>query len=73
MQQLELVSNVSRVHRKGVISPVILLYLQLGERYALVFRTDEIQCQKFDDTTDDFYELTVDDAKTLMRDLKRTR
>ncbi|XP_065213616.1 tether containing UBX domain for GLUT4 [Planococcus citri] len=45
----------------------------IGERYALIFKIDSVQSPRFDDQTDDFYELTVEDAKTLLRDIKRTR
>lgn len=38
-----------------------------------MFRTDAVQSPRFDDTSDDFFELTVEDAKTLLRDIRRTR
>ncbi len=40
-----------------------------------MFHADSLQSPRFSDLIedDDFYELTVDDAKALLRDIKRTR
>ncbi|XP_076755823.1 tether containing UBX domain for GLUT4 [Xylocopa sonorina] len=45
----------------------------LGERNALVFNLAEIQGTTRDELPDDFYDLTVNDAKILLRDAKRCR
>ncbi|XP_076475950.1 tether containing UBX domain for GLUT4 isoform X2 [Bombus vancouverensis nearcticus] len=45
----------------------------LGERNALVFDQTTIQRNFRDELPDDFYDLTVDDAKILLRDAKRYR
>ncbi|XP_043518609.1 tether containing UBX domain for GLUT4 isoform X2 [Frieseomelitta varia] len=45
----------------------------LGERNALVFNQAAIQGTFRDELPDDFYDLTVDDAKILLRDVKRYR
>ncbi|XP_054009482.1 tether containing UBX domain for GLUT4 isoform X1 [Hylaeus anthracinus] len=45
----------------------------LGERNALVFNHAIIQSIPKDELPDDFYDLTVDDAKVLLRDAKRRR
>ncbi|XP_033359267.1 tether containing UBX domain for GLUT4 isoform X2 [Bombus vosnesenskii] len=45
----------------------------LGERNALVFDQTTIQRKFRDELPDDFYDLTVDDAKILLRDAKRYR
>ncbi|CAK9830565.1 Tether containing UBX domain for GLUT4 [Anthophora retusa] len=45
----------------------------LGERNALVFNQASIQGTFRDEIPDDFYDLTVDDAKILLRDAKRYR
>ncbi|XP_050584582.1 tether containing UBX domain for GLUT4 isoform X3 [Bombus affinis] len=45
----------------------------LGERNALVFNQTTIQRKFRDELPDDFYDLTVDDAKILLRDAKRYR
>ncbi|CAK9806839.1 Tether containing UBX domain for GLUT4 [Anthophora quadrimaculata] len=45
----------------------------LGERNALVFNQASIQGTFRDEMPDDFYDLTVDDAKILLRDAKRYR
>lgn len=45
----------------------------LGERNALVFNQATIQGTFRDELPDDFYDLTVDDAKILLRDAKRYR
>ncbi|XP_003393444.1 tether containing UBX domain for GLUT4 isoform X2 [Bombus terrestris] len=45
----------------------------LGERNALVFNQTSIQRKSRDELPDDFYDLTVDDAKILLRDAKRYR
>ncbi|KOC60264.1 Tether containing UBX domain for GLUT4 [Habropoda laboriosa] len=45
----------------------------LGERNALVFNQASIQGTFRDELPDDFYDLTVDDAKILLRDVKRYR
>lgn len=47
--------------------------MQLGERNALVFDQTTIQRKFRDELPDDFYDLTVDDAKILLRDAKRYR
>lgn len=45
----------------------------MGERNALVFNQAEMQPISRDELPDDFYDLTVDDAKVLLRDVKRYR
>ncbi|OAD55874.1 Tether containing UBX domain for GLUT4 [Eufriesea mexicana] len=45
----------------------------LGERNALVFNQGAIQGSFRDDLPDDFFDLTVNDAKILLRDVKRYR
>ncbi|XP_076651501.1 tether containing UBX domain for GLUT4 [Halictus rubicundus] len=45
----------------------------LGERNALVFNQAMVQALSRDEFPDSFYELTVEDAKVLMRDAKRRR
>ncbi|XP_034196451.2 tether containing UBX domain for GLUT4 [Osmia lignaria lignaria] len=45
----------------------------LGERNALVFNQAEMKPISRDELPDDFYDLTVDDAKILLRDVKRYR
>ncbi|KAJ1529400.1 hypothetical protein ONE63_006183 [Megalurothrips usitatus] len=43
----------------------------LGERNAVLFDAATAQACKPEDVPDDFFDLTVDDAKQLLRDLKR--
>ncbi|XP_011311475.1 tether containing UBX domain for GLUT4 [Fopius arisanus] len=45
----------------------------LGERNALIFDQAEAQAIPCENLPDNFYDLTVDDAKTLLRDAKRQR
>ncbi|XP_076229786.1 tether containing UBX domain for GLUT4 isoform X2 [Nomia melanderi] len=45
----------------------------LGERNALVFNHAMVQALSRDEFPDSFYDLTVDDAKVLLRDAKRRR
>lgn len=45
----------------------------LGERNALVFNQAAMQPISRDEFPDDFYDLTVDDAKVILRDVKRHR
>lgn len=45
----------------------------LGERSALVFNQAMVQALSRDEFPDSFYELTIDDARVLMRDAKRRR
>ncbi|KAH0533771.1 tether containing UBX domain for GLUT4 [Cotesia glomerata] len=45
----------------------------LGERNALVFNQAGAQAVSHEDLPDNFFDLTVDDAKTLLRDAKRQR
>ncbi|KAG8042514.1 hypothetical protein G9C98_005148 [Cotesia typhae] len=45
----------------------------LGERNALVFNQVGAQAVSHEDLPDNFFDLTVDDAKTLLRDAKRQR
>lgn len=45
----------------------------LGERNALVFNQATVQGVSRDELPDEFYDLTVEDAKILLRDIKRYR
>jgi hypothetical protein len=47
--------------------------LQLGERNAIAFSLEVAQAVTYEDFPDDFFELTVEDARALLRDLKRRR
>lgn len=47
--------------------------LQLGERNALVFNQAGTQALSRDELPDNFFELDLHDAKTLLRDAKRRR
>lgn len=45
----------------------------MGERNALVFNQAGAQAVPHEDLPDNFFDLTVDDAKSLLRDAKRQR
>ncbi|XP_043262329.1 tether containing UBX domain for GLUT4 [Colletes gigas] len=45
----------------------------LGERNAMVFNLDIIEALPEDEVPDVFYDVTVDDAKVILRDFKRRR
>lgn len=47
--------------------------LQLGERNPMIFNQAAIQALPRDELPDEFYDLTFDDAKVLLRDAKRRR
>ncbi|KAK9729870.1 UBX domain [Popillia japonica] len=48
-------------------------FLFLGDRNAMLFSLETAQSVPSEDLPDDFFELTIDDAKKLLRDIKRRR
>ncbi|KRT82906.1 Ubiquitin [Oryctes borbonicus] len=48
-------------------------FIFLGERNAMLFSLETAQSIPSEDLPDDFFELTINDAKKLLRDIKRRR
>lgn len=53
--------------------PVEEEVILLGDRNAIAFNSACVQSAVYDDLPDDFFELTVEDARVLLRDIKRRR
>ncbi|XP_046995086.1 tether containing UBX domain for GLUT4 [Schistocerca americana] len=53
--------------------PVEEELILLGDRNAIAFNSACVQSAVYDDLPDDFFDLTVEDARILLRDIKRRR
>lgn len=47
--------------------------MQLGSRNAILFSLETAQAVPSEDLPEDFFELTLDDAKRILRDVRRAR
>ncbi|KAJ9592777.1 hypothetical protein L9F63_015555 [Diploptera punctata] len=56
-------------HREPTEERIILL----GERNAVAFNLEMVNTFSYEDLPDDFFELTLEDARTVYRDLKKRR
>lgn len=67
-------SNISNISIPSFVTQNFIDNIEyIGERYALIFIPNNVGTTKFKDPSDDFYKLTIDDAKLLLRGAKETR